>query len=77
MNDALAVVINPQVDLLELNCARKQLAKTDPQQRKAPELRYFGGLSIEETAEVPGLSPAAVKREWSTARLWLTRRGKG
>ena len=49
----------------------KELAAIDPQQSRIVELRFFGGLTIEETAEVLGLSPATIKREWSTARAWL------
>jgi RNA polymerase sigma factor (sigma-70 family) len=45
----------------------------DPQQGRVIELRFFGGLSIEETATVMGISPATVKREWATARAWLQR----
>jgi RNA polymerase sigma factor (sigma-70 family) len=60
--------------LLELNRSLEQLAKLDPQQGRVVELRYFGGLSIQETAEVLSISPATVKREWNTARLWLLRR---
>lgn len=71
LDDALGVFSNPQVDLLDLNRSLDRLTKLDPQQGKVVELRYFGGLSIEETAEVMGISPATVKREWSTARLWL------
>jgi RNA polymerase sigma factor (TIGR02999 family) len=74
LDDALGVGANPRVDLLELNRSLEQLSKLDPQQSRVVELRYFGGLSIEETAEVLGISPATVKREWSTARLWLARR---
>jgi RNA polymerase sigma-70 factor, ECF subfamily len=77
LDDALGVFSNPQVDFLELNRALEQLAKLDPQQSRVVELRYFGGLSIDETAEVLGISPATVKREWSTARLWLLRRMEG
>jgi RNA polymerase sigma-70 factor, ECF subfamily len=74
LDDALGVFTNPQVDLLELNRSLEELAKLDPQQGRVVELRYFGGLSIQETAEVLDISPATVKREWTTARLWLTRR---
>jgi RNA polymerase sigma factor (TIGR02999 family) len=74
LDDALGVFTNPQVDLLELNRSLEQLAKLDPQQGRVVELRYFGGLSIQETAEVLSISPATVKREWNTARLWLLRR---
>ena len=68
---ALGVLANSQVDVLELNRSLDRLTGIDPQQARVVELRYFGGLSIEETAEVLGVSPATVKREWSTARLWL------
>jgi RNA polymerase sigma factor (TIGR02999 family) len=59
------------VDLTALDDALKGLARLDPQQSRIVELRFFGGLTIEETAEALKISPAAVKREWSTARLWL------
>ena len=49
------------------------LADMDPQQSRIVELRFFGGLTIEETAEVVGLSHATVEREWSAARAWLRR----
>jgi RNA polymerase sigma factor (TIGR02999 family) len=77
LEDALGVFTNPQVDFLDLHRSLKDLSKLDPQQGRVVELRYFGGLSIEETAEVLGISPATVKREWSTARLWLLRRMEG
>jgi RNA polymerase sigma factor (TIGR02999 family) len=60
-------------DLLALDQAIDALAALDPDQGRVVELRYFGGLTIEETAEVMGVSPATVKREWATARLWLKR----
>src|SRR6185369_1245614 len=59
------------VDLIALNHALKELEELDLRQARIVELRFFGGLSIEETAEVVNLSPATVKREWSTAKLWL------
>ena len=62
---------NETVDVLALDEALTELARLDPQQCRLVELRYFGGLSIEETAEVLGLSPATVKRHWLTARAWL------
>ena len=61
------------VDLIALDQALKELEALDLRQARIVELRFFGGLSIEETAEVVNLSPATVKREWSTARLWLRR----
>ena len=51
--------------------ALHELAKLDPQQSRIVELRFFGGLSIEETSQVLGISPATVKRHWTTARVWL------
>jgi len=59
------------LDLVALDDALRELAKLDPQQSKIVELRFLGGLSIEESAKVLGLSPATVKRHWSTARIWL------
>jgi RNA polymerase sigma factor (sigma-70 family) len=60
-------------DLLALDQAIEALAALDPDQSRIVELRYFGGLTIDETAEAMGVSPATVKREWATARLWLKR----
>jgi RNA polymerase sigma factor (TIGR02999 family) len=61
------------VDLLALHEALERLAALDPEQARLVELRYFGGLTIEETAEALGVSPATVKREWALARAWLRR----
>jgi RNA polymerase sigma factor (TIGR02999 family) len=66
-----------QLDILALNRSLDDLTALDPQQARVVELRYFGGLSIEETAEVIGISPATVKREWVAARLWLLRHMEG
>lgn len=77
LEDAFGVFTDPRVDLLDLNATLDRLAGIDPQQGRVVELRYFGGLSIEETAEVLGISPATVKREWSTARLWLMQQMSG
>ena len=57
--------------LLALDLALQELEKIDAEQSKIIELRYFGGLTIEETAEVLKTSPATVKREWTMARAWL------
>jgi RNA polymerase sigma factor (TIGR02999 family) len=59
------------VDMVALDDALNQLAKLDQQQSRIVELRFFGGLSIEETARALQLSPTTVKRHWATARLWL------
>ncbi len=77
LEDALGVFTHPRVDVLELNRSLDRLTGIDPQQGKVVELRYFGGLSIEETAEVMGISPSTVKREWGTARLWLMQQMDG
>jgi RNA polymerase sigma factor (TIGR02999 family) len=61
------------IDVLALDEALTRLAAFDPQQAKMVELRYFGGLTIEETAETLEISPATVKRQWTLARAWLRR----
>jgi len=63
----------PQVDVVALDDALQSLSQRDPQQGLIVELRFFAGLSIEETAAVLDISPATVKRDWSTARAWLFR----
>jgi RNA polymerase sigma factor (TIGR02999 family) len=60
-----------QVDLLALNDALETLGSLDADQARIVEMRYFAGLTIEETAEVSGLSPATVKRKWAAAKAWL------
>ena len=65
------VVKQPEIDLLALNEALDELAQMDPQQSRIVELKFFGGLSIEETAEVLGISHATVERDWKLARAWL------
>lgn len=71
---------NQGADLVALDDALTALAERDEQQTRIIELRYFGGLTIEETAEVLEISPATVKRDWNMARAWLgreLRRGHG
>jgi RNA polymerase sigma factor (TIGR02999 family) len=63
----------PSVDVLALDEALGRLAELDPRKSELVELRYFGGLGIDEAAAVLGVSPATVKREWVTARAWLRR----
>lgn len=63
----------PDVDVLALDEALTRLAELDPRQARIVELRYFAGLSIDETAETIGVSHATVERDWRTARLWLLR----
>jgi len=60
-------------ELLAIDEALTRLAAEDPQQSRIVELRFFGGLTVEETAEVIGISPATVKRDWNVARAWLYR----
>jgi RNA polymerase sigma factor (TIGR02999 family) len=64
-------------DLLSLDDALRELAAIDADQARIVELRYFGGLTIDEAAEALGISPATLKREWSLARAWLRRRLTG
>jgi RNA polymerase sigma factor (TIGR02999 family) len=71
LDGAIALPQSRSVDLVALDDALNELAKLDPQQSRMVELRFFAGLSIEETAEVLGISPATVKRHWTTARVWL------
>jgi len=59
------------IDVLALDEALTKLAALDREQAQIVELRYFGGLTVEETADVLGLSPATVKRHWAMARAWL------
>jgi RNA polymerase sigma factor (TIGR02999 family) len=61
------------LDMVALDDALNELARLDAQQARIVELRFFGGLSIEETAQVVGVSPTTIKREWATARAWLRR----
>jgi RNA polymerase sigma-70 factor (ECF subfamily) len=70
----------PDLDLLALHEALNQLAEIDPDQSRVVELKFFGGLTIQETAEVMHISHATVEREWKMARAWLRREmsaGKG
>jgi RNA polymerase sigma factor (TIGR02999 family) len=60
-------------ELLDLDSALARLAAIDERQARIVECRFFGGMSIEETAEALQLSPATVKREWTLARAWLNR----
>ena len=71
LNEELASPGQPDLDVLAVDDALNTLAKLDPKQSRIVELRFFSGLSIEETAEVLGVSPATVKREWTIAKAWL------
>jgi RNA polymerase sigma factor (TIGR02999 family) len=76
VDDAVAWTNQPEVDLIALNDALNELAAIDPRQSEIVELRFFGGLSVEETAEALRLSTATVKREWRLAKAWLHSRIK-
>ncbi len=65
--------VRQDIDLVKLDDALLSLATKDEQQSRVVELRFFGGLSIEETAEVLGISPSTVKRDWAAAKAWLYR----
>jgi RNA polymerase sigma factor (TIGR02999 family) len=69
--DGNAIASQPAVDVVALDEALERLAAVDPQQSRVVELRFFAGLSVKETAEALGVSPATVKRDWATAKLWL------
>ncbi len=73
LDDAISFSDKPDVDVLAVDESLKKLAEFDPQQSRIVELRFFGGLTIEETAHVVGISPATVKREWAMAKAWLHR----
>ncbi|HXB55980.1 MAG TPA: ECF-type sigma factor [Vicinamibacteria bacterium] len=77
LDRAVALPQKREVDLLALDDALDELSRLDPRQGRIVELRFFGGLSIEETSEILGISPATVKREWATARAWLHREMSG
>ncbi|HET8798834.1 MAG TPA: sigma-70 family RNA polymerase sigma factor [Thermoanaerobaculia bacterium] len=70
---ALDVAVTENFDVVALDVALESLEKIFPQQAKVVELRFYAGLTIEETAEVLGVSPATISREWAMARAWLRR----
>ena len=73
ITDSLALAADPETMLPALDEAITKLEKVDAEQAKIVELRYFAGMSVEEAAEVMGISPATLKRRWSLARAWLFR----
>jgi RNA polymerase sigma factor (sigma-70 family) len=77
MTGALAVAAQPGAMLPALDDALNRLEAIDPEQARIVELRYFAGLSIEDTADALGLSPATLKRRWALARAWLFREMSG
>lgn len=77
LEDAISLSNEPDVDLLAVDEALTELAEFDEQQSQIVELRFFGGLTIEETAAVLAISPATVKRDWAMAKAWLHRKLAG
>jgi RNA polymerase sigma factor (sigma-70 family) len=73
LDDARLGPGEPDEDLVALDDALAALEALDPQKSRIVELRYFAGLTIEETAETLSLSPATIKRDWTLARAWLRR----
>jgi len=74
LDEAIAVPApEADLDVLALDDALTSLAQVDPRGARVVELRFFSGLTIEETAEVLAVSPGTVKRDWNTARAWLYR----
>jgi len=76
LSDALSRAAEPSLDVLDavaLDAALQKLEALDPDQGRIVELRFFGGLTVEETAAALGISPATVKREWAVAKGWLYR----
>jgi RNA polymerase sigma factor (TIGR02999 family) len=76
LEDDIAAAHNEDVDVLVLDNALNQLAERDSQQSRIVELRFFAGLTVEETAALLGISAATVKRDWSMAKAWLSRQIK-
>ncbi len=77
LDEAHVVAAEPEVDLVALDRVLESLAEVDARKSKVIELRFFGGLSVEETAEVLGVSPATVSNDWAVARTWLRRELRG
>jgi len=73
LDEALEIEKRTDVDVIALDGALNRLSELDPQQSRIVELRFFTGLTIEDTSEVMGISPATVKRDWTSARAWLHR----
>jgi len=77
LDDALVFSPARSEEFLELNTALERLAEIDARQAQIVEMRFFGGLTVEETAEVLGISPKTVKRDWTVAKAWLHGELKG
>ena len=73
LDEELLVSENPPADIIALDDALRALSTIDERKNQVVELRFFGGLTVEETAEVLGVSPETVKRDWKLAKAWLRR----
>ena len=71
LDDVLLGAEGRGIEILALHKALDSLAEISPRQANVVELRYFGGLSIDETAEILGITPVRVKRDWKSAKAWL------
>jgi RNA polymerase sigma factor (TIGR02999 family) len=77
LTDDIAIESEPEIWLIALDQALEKLSKDDERKAKVIELRFFGGLTVEETAEVLSLSPDTIMRDWRLAKLWLVRELEG
>ena len=77
LNDVDPSMAPPDPDVLALDAALDKLSALDPRQGRLVELRFFGGLTVEEAAEVLEIAPITVKRDWALARTWLYRELRG
>ena len=77
LNESEHPVLESDADAIALDEALTELAKFDPDLCRIVEMRYFGGLSVEDTAEAMGVSPATIKREWTAAKAWLSHALRG
>lgn len=77
LTDAFVIASEPSLDVIALDCALDALAAVDARKARVVELRFFGGLSVEETANVLHLSNDTIKRDWRLAKLWLLRELRG
>ena len=77
LDEALTVSAEPDADLVALDEALAEVSELDPRKARIVELRFFGGLSVDETAEFLGISPATALREWNKAKAWLYRELSG
>jgi RNA polymerase sigma factor (TIGR02999 family) len=73
LESAMVAANDRSAELVAVDEALTRLAAVDPQQARIVELRFFGGLTVDETAKLTGISPATVKRDWNVAKAWLTR----